>query len=48
MDIALAGELVIKEGYIVNRETSYDANRHAVKVDGYSKAGLATEGSVDV
>ncbi|MCJ2011543.1 phage baseplate assembly protein [Methylobacterium sp. J-076] len=46
VDIALAGELVIKEGYIVNRQASYDPNRHAVKVDGYSKAGLATEGSV--
>jgi prophage tail gpP-like protein len=47
VDIALAEEVVIKEGYIVNRQAAYDANRHAVVVEGYSKAGLATEGSVD-
>ncbi|MFK5597944.1 phage baseplate assembly protein [Methylobacterium sp. HMF5984] len=47
VDVTIAGQVVIREGYIVNREASYDANRHGVKVDGYSKAGVAAEGSVD-
>ncbi|MDQ0446980.1 hypothetical protein [Methylobacterium aerolatum] len=47
VDIALAGEVVIQEGYVVTRQVAFDANRHAVVVQGYSKAGLATEGSVD-
>ncbi|TXN29604.1 hypothetical protein FV232_24995 [Methylobacterium sp. WL30] len=47
VDIAIAGQVVIREGYIVNREAAYDANRHGVKIDGYSKAGVAAEGSID-
>ncbi|GGC90274.1 hypothetical protein [Chelatococcus reniformis] len=47
VDIALAGKLVIKEGYILNRQVAFDAGRHAVQVDGYSKAAPFMDVSVE-
>ncbi|TXN82902.1 phage baseplate assembly protein [Methylobacterium sp. WL8] len=47
VDIALAGQVVIREGYIRDRQASYDANRHAVQVTGHGKAGLITEASIN-
>ncbi|POR40229.1 phage baseplate assembly protein [Methylobacterium sp. V23] len=47
VDIALAGQVVIKEGYIRDRQAAFDANRHAVQVTGYGKAGLITEASIN-
>lgn len=47
VDIALAGRVVIQNGYIKTRQAAYDTNRHAVQIDGYSKAGLTLEGSVE-
>ena len=46
VDLALAGQVLIKEGYIVNRQAAYDANRHVVQIDGYSKAGQITTTSI--
>jgi prophage tail gpP-like protein len=48
VDIALAGQVFIQEGYIKTRQVSYDANRHGVQVDGYSKDGPITEASLEV
>lgn len=48
VDVALAGKVVIQEGYIHTREAAIDAHRHAVRVIGYSKADLTTRPSVDV
>ena len=47
VDIALAGEVVIQEGYIGNRQTAFDANRHGVQVTGFSKAELTRKASAD-
>ncbi|POR42691.1 hypothetical protein [Methylobacterium sp. V23] len=47
VDIALAGQVVVKEGYIVNRQAAYDANRHVVQIDGYSKGGQTTRASIN-
>lgn len=43
VDIALAGKVVVKEGYIKTRQAAFDANRHGVQIDGYSKAGPISE-----
>lgn len=48
VDIALAGQLVIKEGYITDRQVAFDATRHGVQLDGSSKDGQITQVSVDV
>ncbi|GJD58354.1 phage baseplate assembly protein [Methylobacterium dankookense] len=40
VDIALAGQVLIKEGYITQRQAAYDGARHAVQVSGFSKAGI--------
>lgn len=42
VDIALAGQVLIKEGFITQRQAAYDGSRHAVQVSGFSKAGLTT------
>jgi prophage tail gpP-like protein len=47
VDISLGGKEVIKDGYIKTRQASYDANRHAVRIDGLAKAGPMLEVSVD-
>ncbi len=47
VEIALAGQVVVAGGYIVNRQTAYDANRHAVQIDGYSKAGQLAKVSIN-
>ena len=47
VDIALAGQVVIQQGYIRDRQAVFDANRHAVQVTGYGKAGLITEASIN-
>jgi prophage tail gpP-like protein len=47
VDISLGGKQVIKDGYIKTRQASYDANRHAVRIDGLAKAGPMLEVSVD-
>ena len=47
VDIALAGQVVIQEGYIRDRQAAYDGNRHAVQVVGYGKAGIITEASIN-
>ena len=47
VDITLAGQTVIQQGYIRDRQAAYDGNRHAVEVSGYSKAGLITAASID-
>lgn len=46
VDIALAGRVVIQKGYIETRQAGFDASRHVVQIEGYSKAGLTVEGSV--
>lgn len=46
VDIALAGKVVVEQGYIKTRQAAYDANRHQVQVDGYSKAGPIANVSV--
>ena len=48
VDITLAGEPVIVRGVITDRQAAFDANRHAVQVDGTSKAALAEMTSIDV
>ncbi|TXN27139.1 phage baseplate assembly protein [Methylobacterium sp. WL19] len=47
VDIALAGQVVIKAGFIRDRQAAYDANRHAVQITGYGRAGLITEASIN-
>ncbi|MRI57625.1 hypothetical protein D8770_27480, partial [Methylobacterium sp. DB1607] len=47
VDIALAGKVVIARGYVKSRQAAYDANRHAVQIDGYSQAGLISNVSVN-
>ncbi|POR42668.1 phage baseplate assembly protein [Methylobacterium sp. V23] len=47
VDIALAGQVAVQEGYIVNRQAAYDANRHVVQIDGYSKGGQTTRASIN-
>ncbi|WP_165937754.1 hypothetical protein [Methylobacterium segetis] len=47
VDIVLAGYNVIERGYIRDRQAAYDANRHAVQLVGYGKAGLITEASIN-
>ncbi|MGU3475635.1 phage baseplate assembly protein [Methylobacterium sp. D48H] len=47
VDIALAGQVVIQEGYIGHRQAAYDANRHGVQVDGFSKAEITRRASAD-
>lgn len=47
VDISLGGKEVIKDGYIKTRQASYDANRHAIRIDGLAKAGPMLEVSVD-
>ena len=47
VDIALAGQVVIQEGYIRQRQAAFDANRHAVQVVGYSKADATTRASAE-
>jgi prophage tail gpP-like protein len=47
VDISLGGKEVIKDGYIKVRQASFDANRHAVRIDGLAKAGPMLEVSVD-
>src|SRR4051812_3421965 len=47
VDIIVGGKEVIKDGYIKTRQASYDANRHAVRIDGLAKAGPMLEVSVD-
>lgn len=48
VDIALAGHIVIENGYITDRQSAYDANRHAVQLDGASVAVHARRVSVNV
>ncbi|MRI57673.1 hypothetical protein D8770_27780, partial [Methylobacterium sp. DB1607] len=47
VDIALAGQPVITQGYIARRQAAYDANRHGVQVSGFSKADLTTRASAE-
>lgn len=47
VDIILAGQLVIEGGFIEKRTAAYDANRHAVQITGFSKAGPLTKVSAD-
>lgn len=47
VDIILGGKEVIKDGYIKARQASYDANRHAIRIDGLARAGPMLEVSVD-
>jgi prophage tail gpP-like protein len=47
VDIALAGKLVIEDGYIEDRQSAGDANRHAVQVVGISKDGPIRDVSLD-
>lgn len=47
VDVALAGKLVIKEGYVKCRQVAFDANRHGVQIDGYSKAAPFMDVSVE-
>src|ERR1044072_3605119 len=48
VDIALAGQLVIKDGYIKVRQSASDANRHAVQIVGVSRAGPIREVSINL
>ncbi|WP_407529441.1 contractile injection system protein, VgrG/Pvc8 family [Methylobacterium oryzisoli] len=48
VDIALAGKVVIQEGYISRRQAAIAPQQHLVQIEGYSKAGTITEASVDV
>lgn len=48
VDIALAGQVVIQEGYIFSRQAAFDANRRGIVLDGFSKDGLITKASVNV
>jgi prophage tail gpP-like protein len=45
VDILLAGQPALTGGKVVSRQTAYDAARHAVQVDGFSKAGNASRHS---
>jgi prophage tail gpP-like protein len=47
VDISLGGKEVIKDGYIKTRQASYDATRHAIRIDGLAKTGPMLEVSVD-
>lgn len=47
VDIALAGQPVITQGYIARRQAAYDANRHGVQISGFSKADLTTRASAE-
>ncbi len=47
VDIALAGQPVITQGYIARRQSAYDGNRHGVQVTGFSKANLTTRASAE-
>ncbi|GEP09804.1 phage baseplate assembly protein [Methylobacterium gnaphalii] len=47
VDIAMAGQVVIQEGYIKTRQAAFDSNRHAVQIVGYSKAGRTVYGSAE-
>lgn len=48
VDVALAGQLVIADGFIKIRQTAYDAERHAVQVIAVAKSDPIKEVSVDV
>lgn len=48
VDVALAGKLVIQEGYLIDRQVFLDASRHVVQVTGTSKAGPISNVSVDL
>lgn len=48
VDIALAGKLVVEQGFIKVRQSAGDAHRHAVQVSGLSKAGAIREVSIDI
>lgn len=47
VDIALAGQPVITQGFIAQRQAAFDANRHGVAIAGVSKADLATRASAE-
>lgn len=47
VDISLAGQVVIEDGHIYKRDVAFDANRHGVLVEGYSKADLTMRSSAD-
>ena len=47
IDLALAGEPVITQGYVARRQAAFDANRHGVQIVGVSKADLTMRASAE-
>lgn len=47
VDIIIGDKAVIQKGFIKVRQAGYDADRHVVRIDGFTRLGPATEVSVD-
>jgi prophage tail gpP-like protein len=47
VDIIIGDKPVIQKGFIKVRQAAYDAQTHAVRIDGFTRLGPATEVSVD-
>src|SRR4051812_21160307 len=47
VDIRLAGQELVKQGYITTRQVHLDSDSHAIQLDGTSRAGLMWRASVD-
>lgn len=47
VDIILAGQPFITQGLIGQRQAAYDANRHAVRITGFSKSEITNLASAD-
>ncbi|WP_267355617.1 MULTISPECIES: hypothetical protein [unclassified Methylobacterium] len=48
VDVTLAGFTVIQDGFIKIRQAGFDANRHAVSIQGLAKAGHIQQASADL
>jgi prophage tail gpP-like protein len=48
VNITLAGQVAITSGIVVTRQVAYDANQHAIQLQGYSQPWVAARSSVDV